>query len=118
MVLCPRLEDWILDAVRAVGIDVRDYSLPSRPRELHGVVNANLQKVREAAERSGCRSIRQARDSRAALGTGTLESVRRLGDGVQVGPGVRAQTPEVQLRVALDPTHGYLGRLPVPLLGL
>lgn len=44
VVLCPKLEDWILDAARAAGIDVRDYSLPSRPREPHGVVNANLQK--------------------------------------------------------------------------
>ena len=44
VVLCPKLEDWILDAARAVGLNVRDYGLPSRPRELHGVVNANLQK--------------------------------------------------------------------------
>jgi hypothetical protein len=45
VVMCPKLEDWILQAAEEAGIDVvRKYSLPDNPAALHRMVNANLPK--------------------------------------------------------------------------
>ena len=35
VLLCPRLEEWLLETARAAGIDVGDYHLPTNAKELH-----------------------------------------------------------------------------------
>jgi len=44
IVLCPRLEEWVLKTTREVGKDVRDYNLPNNGRELHREINVRLDK--------------------------------------------------------------------------
>ena len=45
IVLCPRLEEWTLEAARKSGIDVvREYGLPNRGDKLHREINLNLVK--------------------------------------------------------------------------
>lgn len=44
VVLCPRLEDWVLKAAREAGIDVRKYNLPNDAVKLHREININLDK--------------------------------------------------------------------------
>lgn len=39
IVLCPRLEDWILKAAREAKVNVKDYSLPDDADELHKIIN-------------------------------------------------------------------------------
>ena len=44
IVLCPRLEEWILNAAREAGIDVRKYNLPNDGANLHRHINISLDK--------------------------------------------------------------------------
>lgn len=44
IILCPRLEEWILKAVKDSELDLDDYGLPSDPNHLHEIVHINLQK--------------------------------------------------------------------------
>ncbi len=44
IVLCPRLEDWILKAAKEAGINIKDYSLPDDANELHKIINTKLEK--------------------------------------------------------------------------
>ena len=66
VVLCPRLEDWVLAAAREEArLDVRDYSLPRDPGRLHRVINANLAKFErllEALQSSSARRLTVLRD--------------------------------------------------------
>ena len=50
VVLCPKLEDWVLDAAKAVGLDVRQLGLQNRPTSLHREINANLAKFERVLE--------------------------------------------------------------------
>jgi len=43
IVLCPRLEEWILGCSDEAGIDVRNYNLPNNGLKFHERINANLQ---------------------------------------------------------------------------
>lgn len=44
IVLCPRLEEWILGAAREISVDVLKYSLPDSAKSLHNVINFDLRK--------------------------------------------------------------------------
>lgn len=44
VVMCPRLEDWILRAAQEINIDVRKYGLPNDGVSLHRKINANIDK--------------------------------------------------------------------------
>lgn len=44
IVLCPRLEEWILNTAKESGINVRDYSLPEGVEEFHKTINLKLDK--------------------------------------------------------------------------
>ena len=46
VVLCPKLEDWLLRAIRDAGLRIEDYGLPSRVNRLHNVINADQRKLR------------------------------------------------------------------------
>ena len=45
IVLCPKLEDWLLRAVSDMGFDIERYGLPGRANALHGVINSNERKI-------------------------------------------------------------------------
>ncbi len=42
IVLCPRLEEWVLKVARDEGVDVSDYNLPNNADQLHKVINSKL----------------------------------------------------------------------------
>lgn len=42
IVLCPRLEEWILKAAQQAGKDVRKYDLPNDAAKLHREINISL----------------------------------------------------------------------------
>ena len=42
VLLCPRLEDWIVAAASEAGLDAREHSLLNDPKRLHSVINTNL----------------------------------------------------------------------------
>lgn len=42
IVLCPRLEEWILKAAREANLNMEKYPLPNTPEKLHRVINLNL----------------------------------------------------------------------------
>jgi len=44
IVLCPRLEEWVLKAAREASIDVRKYNLPNDAAKLHREINLSLDK--------------------------------------------------------------------------
>ncbi|MFC1937465.1 hypothetical protein ACFLWY_02755 [Chloroflexota bacterium] len=44
LLLCPRLEEWVLKAAKEASVDVGKYGLPGDAARLHGVININLDK--------------------------------------------------------------------------
>jgi|Deesub1362A_J573_1020465.scaffolds.fasta_scaffold01294_7 hypothetical protein len=44
IILCPRLEAWILRCAAEANIDVKKYNLPNNDVKLHGIINANIEK--------------------------------------------------------------------------
>ena len=44
LVLCPKLEDWIIEAAREAETDMSDYDLPNEPEMLHQIINLNIDK--------------------------------------------------------------------------
>ena len=42
VVICPRLEDWILKTAQVTNVDVMKYGLPSDGESLHKRINGNL----------------------------------------------------------------------------
>jgi len=51
ILLCPRLEDWILNVTKEVNIDVLKYGLPNDPNKLHGALNVKLDKFRDLIDK-------------------------------------------------------------------
>ncbi len=44
VLICPRLEDFVVNVARRNGIDLREFNLPTDPDELHEIINLNLEK--------------------------------------------------------------------------
>jgi len=44
IVLCPRLEVWILKAATEAKVNVKNYDLPNTPEELHNIINTKVGK--------------------------------------------------------------------------
>lgn len=44
IILCPRLEDWILKAANETKVNVEDFGLPNDADELHKVINIKTEK--------------------------------------------------------------------------
>ena len=42
IVLCPRLEEWIIETAKRVGINLVKYNLPDDPEKFHRTVNSEL----------------------------------------------------------------------------
>ncbi len=45
IVLCPRLEEWLLKATKDAQIDIKRYNLPDDSEHLHKEINLNIDKV-------------------------------------------------------------------------
>jgi len=56
LILCPRLEEWIVKAAREAQIGLRDYHLPDNPVALHETINISIDRfeelLRELVQRS------------------------------------------------------------------
>jgi hypothetical protein len=50
VVLCPRLEDWVVRAAREAGVNLDDYSLPGDARLLHRVIKERLSSFQRLVE--------------------------------------------------------------------
>ena len=44
IILCPKLEEWIIKATIEAKIDIRKYNLPNDPDKLHSIININIKK--------------------------------------------------------------------------
>jgi hypothetical protein len=44
IVLCPRLEEWVLKATKEAQIDIKRYNLPDDGEHLHKEININIGK--------------------------------------------------------------------------
>ena len=76
IVLCPRLEEWIIAAAREAQIRLRDYDLPDSPATLHEVINLRTDRFEDLVESLRDRSAR-VRELQRLL----RKSVRRRSTG-------------------------------------
>ena len=67
VVLCPRLEEWVVQAAREEQLAISAYRLPEEPRRLHRVINDDLRKferlvndLRNSARLTSLRSALQS----------------------------------------------------------
>jgi len=51
VILCPRLEEWILEASREADIGLERYSLPDDPARLHQHVNIQIDQFQKVVEK-------------------------------------------------------------------
>jgi hypothetical protein len=47
LVLCPRLEEWIIDVCQKNNVAISDFGLSDKPNTLHGEINSKLAKFEE-----------------------------------------------------------------------
>ncbi len=71
IVLCPRLEEWVLDAAREVGLEPKQFGLPDSGGELHRIVNQHLDKWERFI-----RAIQERRSPRFQLLKSLIEARR------------------------------------------
>jgi len=50
VILCPRLEAWILKSAKEASVDVSKYDLPNDEGKLHGLINISLEKFENLLE--------------------------------------------------------------------
>ncbi len=50
IVICPRLEEWVVRAAMEARVDLRQYTLPDDPQRLHQVINDDLRKFQRLVE--------------------------------------------------------------------
>jgi uncharacterized coiled-coil protein SlyX len=58
IVLCPRLEDWILKAAREANINLESYGLPDNPEKLHEQINIKTDNFQKLVENVQAKSER------------------------------------------------------------
>jgi hypothetical protein len=51
IVLCPRLEDWVLNVAKEANIDVLKHGLPNDPNKLHEALNIKLDKFKDLIDK-------------------------------------------------------------------
>lgn len=62
IVLCPRLEEWILEAAKEAGVDVEDYGLPEGRRRV-----ARARKYRDRQVQRACQGLSEEEQEARAL---------------------------------------------------
>jgi len=50
IILCPRLEEWIIEAAREAHIPLHRYNLPNNPRQLHKIINFRINRFQQLVE--------------------------------------------------------------------
>lgn len=50
IVLCPRLEEWIVEAAKEAKIDLNKYNFPSNPEKLHEIINIRTERFQDLIE--------------------------------------------------------------------
>jgi len=50
IVLCPRLEEWIVETCRVANVELRRHNLPDDPIRLHGIINFRLNRFQRLVE--------------------------------------------------------------------
>lgn len=50
IVLCPRLEEWIIEASREASLDLNSYNLPTNPNQLHEIINLRINRFRQLVQ--------------------------------------------------------------------
>jgi hypothetical protein len=50
IVLCPRLEEWILEAAKEVNMDIRTYNLPNDAAKLHEQINIRIDRFQKLVQ--------------------------------------------------------------------
>lgn len=64
VVLCPRLEDWILKTAQEASVDVRNYGLPNDDVRLHEEINGNLERFEKLlGDLRGCNKVKKLKNS-------------------------------------------------------
>jgi hypothetical protein len=58
IVICPRLEDWIIEASREANIDLNRFNLPNDPLEMHEIINIRIERFQRLVEELKVRSNR------------------------------------------------------------
>ena len=58
IVLCPRLEEWILEAAREANVDPQKYNLPNDSVKLHQQINIQIDKFQRLVEKLKTKSNR------------------------------------------------------------
>jgi hypothetical protein len=43
IILCPRLEEWILKATQEASVNIQDYGLPNGANQLHQIINTRVE---------------------------------------------------------------------------
>ena len=51
IILCPRLEEWIIKSVSESGFKMSDFGLPDKANELHRVINGRLQAFQKVIDK-------------------------------------------------------------------
>ncbi|MGI0011058.1 MAG: hypothetical protein ACREAE_06640 [Nitrosopumilaceae archaeon] len=46
IVLCPRLEEWVLRAAQDAGVNIQDYGLPNNANQLHHIINTRIESLK------------------------------------------------------------------------
>jgi hypothetical protein len=46
IMLCPRLEEWILKAAQDAGVNMQDYGLPNHANQSHHIINTRLDSLK------------------------------------------------------------------------
>jgi hypothetical protein len=46
IMLCPRLEEWILKASQEAGINIQDYGLPNNANQIHHIINIRIENLK------------------------------------------------------------------------
>jgi hypothetical protein len=76
IVLCPRLEEWIIAAAREAQIRLKDYDLPDSPAALHEVINLRTDRFEDLVESLRDRSARVIELQRLLRQSGRRRSTR------------------------------------------
>lgn len=50
IILCPRLEEWIVEAAREANIRLSTYNLPNNPVQLHAIINLRINRFQQLVE--------------------------------------------------------------------
>lgn len=65
IVLCPRLEEWIIETSREANIRLNRYNLPNNPEKLHAIINIKTERFQRLVEdmmQSSSNRVRALRD--------------------------------------------------------